>query len=531
MAGTVGVRRTVVGLMTAAALALPAVAHAADGDLDSSFGGTGIVEHNYNTSSSGESANNILFDSQGRILAVGTAFGQGTATARFLADGTPDPAYDGDGYAYFNIAPRSPALDAALFGGDRIAVGGFIGAANFDGFGAVLNTSGALDTSWGNDAPGPVGDGFVRLGLNNDEDQFLGVDADSQGRLVLAGRTGTNQTGNANDILVARYGVNGERDSTFGTNGFKLLNPALDDRAFDVLAVADDKLLVLATTANQFVLIRLNVDGTPDPSFGAGGFLPIPGFTSPDAETGELSAAPDGSVLVGVTLGSFPNWKTGVARLSRGDTLDANFGQGGSTVIDTGQRSFLSGIAVGDDGRALLGINVREGTDDHGTIRRLDSNGTPDPSFGSGGIVTLPGEDVVNGLAIAPDRRIAFTGTRSTDADPGGIFLVGRMLGDTVAPDTAITGKKRVKAKKKAKFELTTTNDVNASFECALQKPKRKGRHHAKPAKFSPCTSPLKTKKLRKTGKYTLLVRATDPAGNVETEPASKKFKVKRKRR
>jgi uncharacterized delta-60 repeat protein len=533
MAGASGIRRTIAGLIAAATVVLPAAAQAADGDLDPSFGGTGVVEHNYNTGGGGEAADEVMLDASGRLVAVGTAFGQGTASARFRSDGTPDPAWDGDGYAYFNPIPsRDRSNDAVLLGADRVAVAGFIDSTDFDAFGAVLNSSGTLDPTWGNDAPGPVGDGLVRLGLNAaDSDQFLGVDVDSQGRVVLAGRTGSNMQGGLNDILVARYGPNGERDTSFGTGGFKLVNPALDDRAFDVLAVADDKILALATTDSQYVLIRLNTDGTPDPNFGSGGFLPIPGFTSPDAERAALARVPDGSILIEATVGSFPNWKTGIVRLRSDGTLDPSFGEEGATVIDTGQRSTPGGIAVGDDGRALVGINVRQGTENHGTIRRLGSSGTPDSSFGSGGSATLPGEDVVNGLAVGPDRRILFAGSRSTAADPGGIFLVGRMLGDTVAPETAIKGKKRVRAKKRAKFELTTINDVNASFECALKKPKRRKAHHAKPATFSPCSSPLKTKKLRKTGKYKLLVRATDPAGNVEPTPASKKFKVKRKRR
>jgi len=529
------VRRRVIGLAIAAAVALPSAAQAADGDLDPSFGGTGIVERNLSPGSAGEGANAVVFDRQGRLLAAGTAFGQGTATGRFLADGTPDPAYDGDGYGYYNLPTRSPAVDAALLGDDRLAIAGFVdGGTNFDAIGAVINASGSLDGTWGNDPPNPTGDGVVRKAVNaGDDDLYLGAASDAQGRLVFAGRTGTNMTGGANDILVSRYGSDGAPDGSFGSGGTIVRNLATDDRGYDVLALPDGKILVLAASNSQYVLLRLNADGSPDSSFGTDGVLSIPGFVSPDAESGELAPAPDGSVVIVGTIGSFPNWKLGLARLAPNGALDSGFGDGGSTIIDAGQRTLPGGVAVGDDGRIIFGLNLRVGTEYHGEVRRLDAAGDPDPSFGGGGSAALPGaaESTISSIAITPDRRIAFGGSGSAGPALDSDFLVGRMLGDTVAPETAIEGKKRVKAKKKAKFRFTTTNDVNAGFECALKKPKRKGRHRAKPATFSPCASPLKTKKLRKTGKYKLLVRATDPAGNVEATPASKKFKVKRKRR
>jgi hypothetical protein len=94
---------------------------------------------------------------------------------------------------------------------------------------------------------------------------------------------------------------------------------------------------------------------------------------------------------------------------------------------------------------------------------------------------------------------------------------------DTTAPTVKITKKpkKKVMTKKaKAKVKVKFTSEPGVSFTCKVDK-----------KKYKPCTSPYKVKvkaKPRKGKKHTILIRATDQAGNVGT-PAKVKFKVVRK--
>jgi hypothetical protein len=88
---------------------------------------------------------------------------------------------------------------------------------------------------------------------------------------------------------------------------------------------------------------------------------------------------------------------------------------------------------------------------------------------------------------------------------------------DSVAPDTTLSGKKRVKAKKKtakAKFTLTS-DDAGATFMCRLD---------AKP--FAPCTSPAAVK--AKVGTHVFTAVASDAQGNADPTAAAKQFKVVR---
>jgi hypothetical protein len=87
---------------------------------------------------------------------------------------------------------------------------------------------------------------------------------------------------------------------------------------------------------------------------------------------------------------------------------------------------------------------------------------------------------------------------------------------DTTPPDTTITkspGKKTFSTKATFKFSA----EAGATFTCKLDKKKAKA-----------CSSPYKLKKL-KVGKHKVTITAQDAAGNIETKPATYKWKVVKK--
>ncbi len=93
---------------------------------------------------------------------------------------------------------------------------------------------------------------------------------------------------------------------------------------------------------------------------------------------------------------------------------------------------------------------------------------------------------------------------------------------DTSAPETQITKgpKRKVKTrKKKAKVELEfAADEPGTTFECALDGDS-----------FASCSSPFTTKV--KKGKHSFQVRGTDQLGNAEQTPATRTWKVKRKKK
>lgn len=106
------------------------------------------------------------------------------------------------------------------------------------------------------------------------------------------------------------------------------------------------------------------------------------------------------------------------------------------------------------------------------------------------------------------------TGRRDIGADE----YAGAAVLDCAAPDTTVSGKKKVAAKKKrAKVTFTLASTETATFECSLDG-----------AAFSPCASPFSTKAKR--GKHTLTVRAKDSSGNQDATPASFAFTINKKK-
>ena len=96
---------------------------------------------------------------------------------------------------------------------------------------------------------------------------------------------------------------------------------------------------------------------------------------------------------------------------------------------------------------------------------------------------------------------------------------------DTTAPETTIDSGPGKKAKKgKPKFEFSSS-ESGSTFECSVVK---KG----KDAKFETCTPPqsYKLKRKKKATKYVFSVQATDGAGNTDSSPATKSFKVSKKK-
>ncbi len=89
---------------------------------------------------------------------------------------------------------------------------------------------------------------------------------------------------------------------------------------------------------------------------------------------------------------------------------------------------------------------------------------------------------------------------------------------DTTAPETTIA-KAAKKTKDRTPTFAFTSSEAGSTFACRIDG-----------AAFSPCHSPLTTKRL-KLGKHELAVRATDAAGNSDQTPATTKFKVKKKKK
>lgn len=223
----------------------------------------------------------------------------------------------------------------------------------------------------------------------------------------------------------------GDLDSSFGTGG--KVTTDLDGNGgvgVDVVVQPDGKIVVLASTfrvgtAGDFALTRYNPDGTLDTSFGTNGlvFSDI-GGNYDDPST--LLLQPDGKlVAVGSSLTNTRYFS--LSRYNPDGSPDTSFGTGG-VVLDTNVGDFVHDAALQSDGKIVVAGGGFTG-DFH--VARYNADGSLDAGFGSsGGLVIDAGGpfDQARGIAVDSSGRIAVVGIRGlSSAGDWDIYLTRLM--------------------------------------------------------------------------------------------------------
>lgn len=187
-------------------------------------------------------------------------------------------------------------------------------------------------------------------------------------------------------------GQPGTLDPTFGTNGVTV-HPvgAGTGTPFDLVVQPDDRIVLAGFasngTDNDFMVVRFTADGFPDGTFGTNGVVLLDLGANDRAACVELQA--DGKILVGgSTLAT--EVQAAVIRLNTDGTLDPAFGTGGTFVLPHPTAAYTSqscaDMRVLANGKIILvGTSVRSDASDRFTVWRLNSNGTLDGSFSSFG--------------------------------------------------------------------------------------------------------------------------------------------------
>jgi uncharacterized delta-60 repeat protein len=191
-------------------------------------------------------------------------------------------------------------------------------------------------------------------------------------------------------------------DITFGTNGVVITDPSVGGIGYNhptgVLIQSDGKIIVTGTTSGgvntdaDFVVLRYNIDGILDTSFGDPdplspllrlGYVRTP-FTSLTEINWTSLLQPNGKIVVaGQARNSSGVIAWAVARYNSDGILDASFGSGGKQILNVSPTSSsVLDMAIQPDGKLVLV------GDPNFTIMRLNQDGSPDASFGTGGKVT-----------------------------------------------------------------------------------------------------------------------------------------------
>lgn len=203
----------------------------------------------------------------------------------------------------------------------------------------------------------------------------------------------------------------GDLDTTFGNQG-KVLT-SLDggiDLAYAVAIQPDGKIIVAGHDTAGMAAVRYKTDGTLDATFGVGGKVDLPGYST--AEAHAVVVRPNGKIL----LAGYVNTDSQVFALfslNPDGTLNADFGTKGHVFIKPGG---FSGVAdamyLQPDGRILL-AGVGGDFQNSFAAARLNVDGTLDQNFGLDGSVLVPFERdgaVAHAVTVAADGKIILAG-------------------------------------------------------------------------------------------------------------------------
>ena len=149
-------------------------------------------------------------------------------------------------------------------------------------------------------------------------------------------------------------------------------------------------------TGPGFDVARLDSNGLPDTTFGSGGSATFAidqaGGAAADSATGVAIESTGDIVVVGTSPTSAGNAMT-VLQLTSAGTLDPSFGSGGVVTISFSGPSTASGVAVTSNGEILVAglaqVPVGGQTQLEFAVALLKTSGQLDTSFGNGGMTTV----------------------------------------------------------------------------------------------------------------------------------------------
>ncbi|MER7705579.1 hypothetical protein ABTX81_22145 [Kitasatospora sp. NPDC097605] len=199
--------------------------------------------------------------------------------------------------------------------------------------------------------------------------------------------------------LDTTFGVGGKVTTDFGgTPSLPDVGNALAIQPSDGKIVTAGRLglsIPVTPSNSQFALARYNTDGSLDTSFGA--TSPVPGtvaFSVLGSPTTNIARAvaiqpSDGKIVVaGFTGLNEQTASAAFARLNTDGTLDTSFGTGGKVVLNIsgGLGDGIRGLVVQPDGK-IVGAGA---AGPNGLLVRLNTDGSLDTTFGGGlGLTTL----------------------------------------------------------------------------------------------------------------------------------------------
>ncbi|HLM02213.1 MAG TPA: FG-GAP-like repeat-containing protein [Pyrinomonadaceae bacterium] len=223
----------------------------------------------------------------------------------------------------------------------------------------------------------------------------------------------------------------GALDLSFGARGTAAVNPATQFKEARAVAVQPDGKVLLtgwihscpgAPCHGDIIVIRYNADGTPDNSFGNNGVV-ITDYSQQNEAGYDIAVQADGKIVVAAGLGGMPAGPGNpnfdilgfkLVRYNANGTLDTSFGVGGRVYEPLDEISGTpESMVIQPDGKIVV-----SGTDKNAKLflARFNTNGSLDAGFGAGGRVASSSYNVsLTELARQADGKLVVAAASFSD--------------------------------------------------------------------------------------------------------------------
>jgi len=374
-------------------LLVPILGLAQDGTFDTTFGGSGFVLTGIDDNN--DYSNDVIQQTDGKLLVTGSTSGSGGSNSvilRYLINGELDTSFGGNGVVISN--GFDPSTEASLQNSGKILLSG-----NSNGSYLVqrFTSSGELDTTFAdNGSLIPINKASKIKILNNDN--FLLVGATTNGseyfivlqKYLINGAPDTTFGNNGvsiievpfesisvkdfkiqndnsvillstgakteiSEIILMKFLSNGSIDSSFGTNGsiFHDIDiGSIQNSSYAAFDIAQNGNIVIATTAGgcqsafKRNLLRFLPNGVLDETFGSGGIIILSGV---GAIPFKLIIQENNRILIGEDVLDCFEWSyLSVKRLFENGEIDSTL-----SLSNSGQEPSGSEFILQTDGKIV----------------------------------------------------------------------------------------------------------------------------------------------------------------------------------
>lgn len=273
---------------------------------------------------------------------------------------------------------------------------------------------GTLDASFGTG-------GIVSTDIGPGNDRGFSIVQQSDGKLLVAG---FSNNGANNDFALIRYNIDGSLDPTFGVGGIVTTPIGTGNEGGQCVIVQPNNKIIVAGFAllanNDFALVRYKPNGSLDSSFGGTGIVTTPLGGGAD-QSHSVTLQSDGKIVAAGFSHNGTDQDFGLVRYDTTGALDLTFNTTGIVTTDFGNGDDVGrSVAIQADGKIVVGGWASNGTNLDYAVARYNTNGSLDNTFDLDGLVTDSIgflEDQGYSIAIQPDGKLVLVGSTNNGVD------------------------------------------------------------------------------------------------------------------